>query len=119
MPRTARDVENRRTSGGGYHRSRVDESRRTSGGTTSHRGSTGQALAQGVAQGARARRLEGAAPHSLTLSPRRDNSPAADATRQKATLRAAGSARDVSAPPPLARLRRRTGGETGAVMPDR
>ena len=60
----------RRTSGGGNRRSRVDESRRTSGGTTSHRGSTGIAgLWRKASLKARAlARLEGAAPHSLTLS---------------------------------------------------
>ncbi len=62
--------ESRRTSGGGNRRSRVDESRRTSGGTTSHRGSTGIAgLWRKASLKARAlARLEGAAPHSLTLS---------------------------------------------------
>ena len=68
--RRSRVEESRRTSGGGNRRSRVDESRRTSGGTTSHRGSTGIAgLWRKASLKARAlARLEGAAPHSLTLS---------------------------------------------------
>ena len=94
----------RRTSGGGNRRSRVDESRRTSGGATSHRGSTGIAgLWRKASLKARAlARLEGAAPHSLTLSAaaaeqqpgRHDATPAV-----KATLHAAGiTPVDVSAP---------------------
>ena len=106
--RRTRVDESRRTSGGGNRRSRVDESRRTSGGATSHRGSTGIAgLWRKASLKARAlARLEGAAPHPLTLSAaaaeqqpgRHDATPAV-----KATLHAAGiTPVDVSAPPPLA-----------------